>query len=124
MLQYFNYYVVFINFFRAYVRIVKSVQPGCGKSLYVKRLGEKLKHQKKVVEPIVSIPLHGPKLRLNWIMDQVNKQPISNKIIHLDVSNLVGTFFLAHYWSFLILAIENITFGNIFVFNSYFGPLQ
>lgn len=80
-------------FYRAYVRIVRSGRPGSGKSLYIKRLGEDLmKRQKVDIKPIVMIPLHGPHLYLNWIMDQFNKQPISNKIIHLDISNLVCFF--------------------------------
>lgn len=79
-----------IAFYRSYVRIVYSKSSGNGKSLYIKRLGEALTNNTDETEPILTIPIHGPNINNDIILEKLCHLNSTNcKLIHFDIANVV-----------------------------------
>lgn len=78
--------------YRSYVRIVYSTHPGNGKSLYVYRMGEALVQaaSPSVQEPILSIPIHGPDICNDVVLEKLCRlKSTDSKIIHFDIATSV-----------------------------------
>ena len=84
------------------VRLVSSNASGVGKTLYIRRMKERLvKHLKEfnlignksrnTVQPIATIPLHGPIVTVNEVLSMLlNIQDnLQSSIIHLDIPQKV-----------------------------------
>ncbi|XP_019863263.1 PREDICTED: E3 ubiquitin-protein ligase rnf213-alpha-like, partial [Amphimedon queenslandica] len=72
----------------SYVRIVQSKNPGNGKSLYIQRLGERLMNSLNIEIPIIRIPIHGPDVPYNNILNKLSDLTQDDtKIIHFDIAS-------------------------------------
>ena len=91
-----NYCLVY---YRSYVRIVKSYCPGMGKSLYIKRMGEKLKDKTKRDNFLLSIPVPGPAIEVERILETLCETSYT-KIIHFDIAPSVNNYY--YYLNLLI----------------------
>ena len=86
--------------FRSSVRVVRSERAGMGKSLYIQRLEEKLEAKTQHGPHRVIIPVHGPKVTFDSIVqalkypfEKTTNQDIDHGIIfHLDISPSVRIF--------------------------------
>ena len=100
--------VFFVFYYRSRIRIVLSEQCGDGKSLYARRLKDKLQEmlfQKKVdptsVIPIITVPLHGPNVTPEDVLDilfqqiECNQAKIDTKSTLKHVRNF--TYILSMY---------------------------
>ena len=83
-------------FDRCIARVVRSERTGMGKSLYVKRLTNKLKKKLKqtVAYPLcVTIPIHGPNVDLDVVMKSLQRHanPVDPppQIFHFDIAPTV-----------------------------------
>ena len=74
------------------MRVVSSVRSGMGKSLYVKRMAEQLREHKTVGTVCVTIPIHGPTVSPNTVMELLKEHLINSHgtIFHLDVAPSVS----------------------------------
>lgn len=78
-------------FISSCVRVVTSDRTGMGKSLYIQRMKEELKSKYYGVFSDVIIPVHGPKVTSDSIV-QLLKSSVGSKdtnqaiIFHLDIS--------------------------------------
>lgn len=93
---------------RSTVRLVISNRAGMGKSLFIRRLVEKLEQVKskrllfqtapqlnrQAGGNLVTIPIHGPEVSSDDIMDMLTKPSMqrSPKILHLDVAPQVSDY--------------------------------
>lgn len=70
------------------VRIVKSYRSGMGKSLFVSRLAERLQDHLGVSDVHVTIPLHGPIVTLDSVLELFKDHSMDPKccIYHLDIA--------------------------------------
>ncbi|KAK6168590.1 hypothetical protein SNE40_019790 [Patella caerulea] len=90
--------------FRSSVRVIQSQRPGVGKTLYVKRLVEKLrKHHPRRKDVSLSIHLYEKDVDISHIVDKLmmyqHSPEESNPVIfHLDISSEVlnGVDFLLY----------------------------
>ena len=78
---------------RCTVRVIQSERTGMGKSLYVKRMTERLKERFKipVTYPLcVTIPIHGPNVDFDEVMKSLlhHANPVEPlpQIFHFDVA--------------------------------------
>lgn len=78
------------TFSSSYVRVVKSDSPGNGKSLYIHRLGEKLMKFFGIEIPIMRIPIHGPDVPNDIILNELRGLSNDTRIIHFDIASSVG----------------------------------
>lgn len=78
------------TFSSSYVRVVKSDSPGDGKSLYIHRLGEKLAKSFGIKVPIMRIPIHGPDVPNDIILNELRGLSNDTRIIHFDIASSVG----------------------------------
>ena len=85
--------------YRSTVRVVASKLSGMGKSLYVDRLAQKLKKQCQIKSQHVIIPIHGPVVNADTVMESlgnhVNSQTPTAQIIHFDISSSVSSSAIA-----------------------------
>ena len=81
---------VFFVFFHSSscVRIVSSTRAGMGKTLFVNRMADKLRQLKMQGTVLVTIPIHGPQVTTDSVMQYlVNHQDSSYcTILHFDIS--------------------------------------
>ena len=69
------------------MRVVRSTEAGMGKSLYVRRLVDRLSCFAK--DPKVTICIHGPEVSVDDIMEKLLLT--SNKlVIHIDIAQEVN----------------------------------
>ena len=91
--------VVFLCKCRSSVRVVASNVSGMGKSLYIKRLAEKLQKQGQVESQHVIIPIHGPVVNADTVMMSLCNHIIGNtpiaQIIHFDIASSVSQLIIA-----------------------------
>ncbi|XP_019863183.1 PREDICTED: E3 ubiquitin-protein ligase RNF213-like, partial [Amphimedon queenslandica] len=108
------------------VRVVTSDRTGMGKSLYIQRMKEELKSKCYGVSSDVIIPVHGPKVTSDSIV-QLLKSSVGNKdtnqaiIFHLDISPNVLRQVDSILFSLLILQAVSGTHGKIW--RSYISHL-
>lgn len=85
-LSYFNAILQF--FTRSCVRVVTSTRAGMGKSLYISRMAEQL--QKLNVEGAIieTIPIHGPHVTTDTVMECLDAYQDSSSciILHFDIA--------------------------------------
>ena len=77
---------------RSCVRLVTSLRSGMGKSLYIQRMVEQLQmNMRSTGKACVTVPLHGPKLSPDGVMDYLEKymQESACTIFHLDIAPTV-----------------------------------
>ena len=92
---------------RSTVRVVASKLSGMGKSLYVKRLAQKLQRQCQIKSQHVIVPVHGPVVNADTVMESLCNHVIGRtatpQIIHFDiassVSSLVSCIAITILWS-------------------------
>ena len=78
--------------FSSYARVVSSERAGMGKSLFIRRLSEQLTTLTSQGPHHVIIPLHGPKVTPDTLIESLNKY-IGNSqatMFHLDISPSVS----------------------------------
>lgn len=86
--------MVFIN--RSSVRLVTSERAGMGKSLYIQRMEEVLKERMAQSFCVVNVPIHGPKVTSDNIVQllrkhfQERKDGVQAVLFHLDISPSVS----------------------------------
>ena len=84
-----------MNVFRCTVRVVASNASGMGKSLYVKRLAQKLKRHCQIESKHVIVPIHGPVVNADTVMMSLNNHAANQiptaQIIHLDIASSVSS---------------------------------
>ena len=87
-------FILFICESRSAVRVVASNMSGMGKSLYIKRLAEKLQKQCRIESQHVIIPIHGPVVNADTVMASLCSHVIDNapvaQIIHFDIASSVS----------------------------------
>ena len=74
------------------VRVVTSLRSGMGKSLYIHRMVEQLQAKiRGVGKACVTVPLHGPKVTPDVVVDYLvkNKRESACTIFHVDVAPAV-----------------------------------
>ena len=80
---------------RSTVRVVASKLSGMGKSLYVKRLAQKLQRQCQIKSQHVIVPVHGPVVNADTVMASLGNHVISKtataQIIHFDIASSVSS---------------------------------
>ena len=88
------------------MRVVASKSSGMGKSLYVKRLAQKIKSQHVIV------PIHGPVVNADTVMaslcNHITGQTPTAQIIHFDIASSVSS--LARYVHSFVLDILHVIF--------------
>ena len=74
------------------VRIISSTRSGMGKSLCVKRMADRLGKQQPVSELNITIPVHGPIVTPDSVMEFLKEHMIdsTSTIIHFDIAPTVG----------------------------------
>ena len=84
-----------MNVCRCTVRVVASNTSGMGKSLYVKRLAQKLKRHCQIESKHVIVPIHGPVVNADTVMTSLNNHTANQiptaQIIHLDIASSVSS---------------------------------
>jgi len=80
---------------RSSVRVVASDLSGMGKSLYVKRLSQKL----RTTQSHVIVPIHGPVVNADTVMASLCKHipdysAPPAQIIHLDIASSVSSVYV------------------------------
>ena len=81
---------------RSCVRLVTSLRSGMGKSLYIQRMVEQLQmNMRSMGKACVTVPLHGPKLSPDGVMDYLEKylQESACTIFHLDIAPTVSDLY-------------------------------
>ena len=77
------------------MRVVVSNASGMGKSLYVKRLAQKLKRQCQIKNEHIIVPIHGPVVNADTVMaslsDHTTNQIPTAQIIHFDIASSVSS---------------------------------
>ena len=70
------------------MRIVASTRSGMGKSLYVMRMADILRCQKEVGSVCVTIPVHGPVVNPDTVMEFLKDHMVDSNctIFHFDIS--------------------------------------
>jgi hypothetical protein len=78
----------FIDPKRSYVRIVSSSRAGMGKSLFITRMAEKLQALIPGKNALITIPVHGPVVTTDSIMDCLlcHENTSECVILHFDIS--------------------------------------
>ena len=80
---------------RSTVRVVASKLSGMGKSLYVKRLAQKLQKQCQIKSQHVIVPIHGPVVNADTVMASLGNHNASQtpipQIIHFDIASSVSS---------------------------------
>lgn len=75
------------------MRVVASNVSGMGKSLYAKRLAQKLQKQCQINSQHVIVPIHGPVVNADTVMaslcNHVTGTPTA-QIIHFDIASSVS----------------------------------
>ena len=88
------YYIWYLCHFRSTVRVVTSNVSGTGKSLYIRRLAEKLQRQCQIENQHIIVPIHGPMVSANTVMASLCNHIIGNtptaQIIHFDIASSVS----------------------------------
>lgn len=89
----FQYIILYVN--RSTVRVVASNVSGMGKTLYIRRLAEKLQEQCQIESQHIVVPIHGPIVNADTVMASlcnhtIGKTPIA-QIIHFDIAPSVST---------------------------------
>ena len=112
--------------FSSYVRIVQSKNPGNGKSLYIQRLGEKLMNSLNIEIPIIRIPIHGPDVPYNNILNKLSDLTQDDaKIIHFDIAATVSLFLFVLYNLYSCnIFVDAEESGKFFVLCSCFGLFE
>ena len=93
-----NVLCLFVCFYmnRSTVRVVASNASGMGKSLYVKRLAQKLQKQCQIKSQHIIVPIHGPVVNADTVMASLNNcttnQVLTAQIIHFDIASSVSNF--------------------------------
>ena len=91
----------YFNTCRSTVRLVLSNRAGMGKSLFITQMAEKLgkrlfqfttQRNIEAADKLVTIPIHGPDISNDDIIDMLNKSSECQgpKILHLDVAPQVS----------------------------------
>ena len=80
------------------MRVVASKSSGMGKSLYVKRLAQKLQKQCQIKSQHVIVPVHGPVVNADTVMaslcnHNIGQTPIA-QIIHFDIASSVSSYII------------------------------
>ena len=80
-----------------------------GKSLYIKRLKEKLETQTSVQPLEVVVPIHGPVVTADTVVKSLEKYlgTASATIFHIDIAPNVGD--IMYMWVLLCLAISHLS---------------
>ena len=78
--------------YRSYARLIWSARPGMGKSLCVKRMGEIFQQKAVTDSPILTIPIHGPIVEIERILEHLCQG--LKKIIHFDIAPSVKLILL------------------------------
>ena len=80
---------------RSTVRVVASKLSGMGKSLYVKRLAQKLRKKCQIKSEHVIVPVHGPVVNADTVMtslgNHITSQTPTAQIIHFDIASSVSS---------------------------------
>ena len=67
---------------------------GMGKSLYIRRLVEKLQRQCQIESQHIVVPIHGPMVNADTVMESLCKHIIGKtptaQIIHFDIASSVS----------------------------------
>ena len=83
-----------MNVCRSTVRVVASNASGMGKSLYVKRLAQKLKRHCQIKSEHVIVPIHGPIVNADMVMTSLTNHAANliptAQIIHFDIASSVS----------------------------------
>jgi len=94
------------------VRVVASKVSGMGKSLYVKRLAQKLQKECPIKSQHVIVPIHGPVVNADTVMaslcNHVTENTPTAQIIHFDIASSVSNF------DILTVATYGISFSYIY----------
>ena len=79
-----------LMFYRSSVRVVSSNRSGMGKSLYVQRMGEKLRAISQSASHIaLTFPIHGPVVTSETVIDSLQdwaEIDSSGTLIHCDIA--------------------------------------
>ena len=99
---------------RSTVRVVASKSSGMGKSLYVKRLAQKLQKQCQMSQHVI-VPVHGPVVNADTVMaslcNHITGQTPIAQIIHFDIASSVSS--LARYIHSFVLDILHVVFYTV-----------
>ena len=81
---------------RSCVRIVSSTRNGMGKSLFIERMRHKLSDLLQVEDCSVVIPIHGPIITANVVLDYLKEHYKDSKIMiyHFDIAPSVRNYFI------------------------------
>ena len=94
------------------MRVVASKSSGMGKSLYVKRLAQKLQKQCQIKSQHVIVPVHGPVVNADTVIaslcNHITGQTPTAQIIHFDIASSVSN--LASYIHSFVLDILHVVF--------------
>lgn len=80
-------------FSRSTARVIISNRAGMGKSLYVRRLSQKLGKMMSLETPcLVTVPIHGPDVTADEIIDLLQPHVLDShsKIYHFDIATSVS----------------------------------
>ena len=68
---------------------------GMGKSLYIRRLVEKLQRQCQIESQHIVVPIHGPMVNADTVLESLCNHIIGNtptaQIIHFDIASSVSS---------------------------------
>ena len=85
--------------FRSYVRVILSERAGMGKSHYISTLKNNLDKKLKSLDNSTIIPIHGPVVTADSIIDGLRKQTDCAKptIFHFDIAPSVSDCILLYF---------------------------
>lgn len=74
--------------FRLCVRVVLSSRAGMGKTLYITQMAEKLQSKVEGYNVLITIPIHGPVVTTDSVMEYLVKHSGTSHcaILHFDIS--------------------------------------
>jgi len=92
------------------VRVVASKVSGMGKSLYVKRLAQRLQKECPIKSQHVIVPIHGPVVNADTVMaslcNHTAYQTATAQIIHFDIASSVSSLVYSCMYIDLLLFIH------------------
>ena len=98
--------------FRSRVRVVTSTQSGVGKSLYIRKMKDRLmkllkQKEKHSSKAIITVPLHGPVVTSDEVLSMLleDETDLKSCIIHLDIPQRVGLDCLMYTFLFYFIAL-------------------
>ena len=98
--------------FSSRVRVVISTQSGVGKSLYIRKMKDKLmkllkQKEKHSSKAIITVPLHGPVVTSDEVLSMLleDETDLKSCIVHLDIPQRVSSYLSKIHVTLLFLAL-------------------